>query len=560
MSQPSQRPIAPPDATPQSDIVLATLNARYIHTAFGLRYLHANLGPLAERCQIKEFTTQSRPLIVAEAILAASPRIVGLGVYIWNTTETLAVVKLLKALDPGLIVVLGGPEISFETSTQPLFVLADHVIIGEGETAFAGLCADLLSGPNTTADLGIESPSGQPPPPGKLIQGGLPSTASLVMPYDHYSATDIADRVIYVEASRGCPYRCEFCLSALDKKVRTFPLDAFLAAMRRLFDRGARSFKFVDRTFNLSPKTSEAILRFFLDIIANLAPEDSIFLHFEMVPDRFPVGLRDLIATFPPGVVQFEVGVQTLDSDVALRIDRRQKNEQIFDNLAFLIGQTGVHVHADLIVGLPGEDLASFGRGFNRLLETGVHEIQVGILKRLRGAPIARHTADWRMLYSPLPPYELLRNASLTAAEMGQMRRFARYWDVFANSGRFARTMPLVLSGPSAFLGFLRFSDWLHSHVAQTHALSLKRCVDALFSYLTSEANIAPITAAGALAQDYRRVTKKVHVPTVLQPYVDPAETAQIRASRKRPRRQQRHVDALNTGAKRAAAHVSTVP
>ncbi len=539
-----------PDA-PTFDIVLATLNARYIHAAFGLRCLQANLGSLQPASQIQEFTTQTRPLVIAETLLAASPRIVGLGVYIWNTTETLALVRLLKALEPGLIIVLGGPEISFETDQQPLFVLADHVITGEGELAFAALCHQLL-GPTANVHAAAMPAVDRPPPP-KLIPGGLPDPAALALPYDLYTDADIADRVLYVEASRGCPYRCEFCLSALDKSVRQFPLEAFLAAMTTLLDRGARSFKFVDRTFNLSPRTSEAILRFFLGRIAELGPDDGLFLHFEMVPDRFPVALRSLIAAFPPGAVQFEVGVQTLNEDVAARIDRRQRNDKVFENLHFLDQHTGVHVHADLIIGLPGEDLASFGLGFDRLLATGVDEIQVGILKRLRGAPIAHHTAAWQMLYSPLPPYELLRNRDLTATHMQQMRGFARFWDLFANSGRFQQTLPLLLAGdaPSdepdtsaaphtpntpatsgAFDAFLRFSDWLRDHVGQSHALSLQRCVGALFTYLVSVRGLRPEDAAAPLAADYRRVSKKQHVPAVLQRHVKtvsaPASSAPI--------------------------------
>ena len=507
--------------TPATEIVLVTLNARYVHSAFGLRCLQANLGELQSASQILEFTIKARPLEVAEAVLALSPRVVGLGVYVWNTRETLALVQLLRCLAPQLIIVLGGPEISYEWQEQPLFELADHVIAGEGEVAFAGLCRRLLQG--------------EVPP--KLLHGGQPDLAALMSPYDLYTNDDIANRVLYVEASRGCPYRCEFCLSSLDKQVRQFPIDGFLAALAKLVERGARGFKFVDRTFNLSPRTSEAILEFFLPHTPK-----GIFLHFEMVPDRFPTSLRALIAAFPAGSVQLEVGVQSLDPAVTARISRPQDNHKVLENLRFLVQETGVHVHCDLIVGLPGEDLTSFGRGFDALLATGVHEIQVGMLKRLRGAPIARHDDEWEMLYSPLPPYELLRSGAMSAADMARMRRFARYWDVFGNSGRFATTLPLLLEGDSAFGAFLAFSDWLHAHLGQTHELALKRSLEALLLYLVEVRRLERQVVASSLAADYRHVTRKAHVPGVLRPYVDAPAAGDAAATEHLPGRQRRHL------------------
>ena len=189
----------------------------------------------------------------------------------------------------------------------------------------------------------------------KTIPADLPDFSRLQLPYDFYDDQDIVNRVIYVEASRGCPFQCEFCLSSLDIPVRNVPLDSFLAAMTRLLDRGVRQFKFVDRTFNLNLNFSKAILEFFLNRY-----EPGLFVHFEMIPDRLPLPLREIIRQFPPGAVQFEVGIQTFNPEVAARISRRQDNNRLADNLQFLRQQTGVHVHADLIVGLPGETYRKF--------------------------------------------------------------------------------------------------------------------------------------------------------------------------------------------------------
>ena len=359
-----------------ADIVLATLNAKYAHSAFGLRYLFASLGALQARTALLEFNINQRPTDILEQIVAQKPRIVGLGVYIWNVVPTTELVRLLKVLLPDTLVVLGGPEVSYETDSQEIIDHADYVVTGEGEVSFPRLCNALLAGEAL---------------PQKVIPGQMPDTLQLPLPYHLYSDVDIAQRVVYVEASRGCPFSCEFCLSSLDTKVRRFDMPAFFAAMEDLLARGAQQFKFIDRTFNLQVTVSTAILEFFLE---RMRP--GLFLHFEMIPDRLPAELRELISRFPPGVLQFEIGVQTLTLEVEGRISRRQNHRKMAENFAFLRDSTGVHVHADLIVGLPGETMETLAASFDKLLALGPQEIQIGILKRLRGTPIVRHNRRLR--------------------------------------------------------------------------------------------------------------------------------------------------------------------
>ncbi len=473
------------------DIVLATLNAKYAHASFGLRYLLANLGALRSRTALAEVEIKQTPLEVAEAILALEPRIVGLGVYIWNARPSLDLVALLKRLRPDLRVVLGGPEVSHECDRQELVALADHTITGEADYAFRELCERLLDGrPDTDRDG---------PAPARVIHAPLPDLARLELPYHEYTDVDLAHRVIYVEVSRGCPFTCEFCLSSLDVPVRAFPIEPFLAAMDRLLQRGARQFKFVDRTFNLNLATGQAILRFFLE-----RWRDGMFLHFEMIPDRLPDGLRDLVRQFPAGALQFEIGIQSFNDEVCARIRRRQDVGRTEANLRFLREETGVHVHADLIAGLPGETLESFGAGFDRLLAAGPQEIQVGILKRLRGTPIVRHDAEWGMRYSPMPPYDILETSVLPFTEIQRLRRFARYWDLVANSGRFPKSHRLLWDGGrSPFQSLLAFSDWLFAETRQTHAIALDRLAKCLHQFLTTVQGLALEAADEALAADW---------------------------------------------------------
>jgi len=475
---------SPPVAEAGSDILLSTINARYIHASVGLRYLLANLGELQSRARIVEFEIKQRPLEIAAELLSFKPRIIGMGVYIWNASLTAEVVAILKRVSPETIVILGGPEVSYELDTQPLLELADHIITGEADLKFAEVCRHLLA---------------KGGPLQKVLPAGLPAMEQVQLPYDHYTREDLAHRVLYVEASRGCPFTCEFCLSSLDVPVRALELERFLDALQRLLDRGARVFKFIDRTFNLNIKTSSAILQFFLD-----RWQEGMFLHFEMVPDRMPPALLELLARFPKGGVQLEVGIQTFDEATAKNISRRQNYAKLEENLRFLRSRTGVHVHADLIVGLPGESLESFGRGFDQLLALNPQEIQVGILKRLRGTPIVRHDREWEMVYSPHPPYEILRNKLLNFEALQRLRRFARFWDLFANSGRFTQTLPcLWQSGQSPFESFLRFSDWLGGQAGRNHSLSLVSLAGYLHQYLSEV--VGCVDATEALRSDWYR-------------------------------------------------------
>jgi len=481
-------------------IVLGAINARYRHTAFGLRYLLANLGALAERAQIVETFVQQPASAIVDALLASEPRVVGLGVYVWNTTRALEVVTQLRARRPDLVIVLGGPEVSHEWQTQSIVELADYTVTGEGEEVFRRLCESLLDGER---------------PEEAVLHGTSPPLEQLALPYHLYTDEDLAHRVVYVEASRGCPFRCQFCLSSLDAGVRMVPREGFFTEMERLLERGARDFKFIDRTFNLRIADSVAILRFFLD---RLRP--GLSLHFEMVPDRLPEPLRELLAAFPPRTVQLEIGIQSWSEEVGRLIERRQDAERTEANLRFLAEETDVHVHADLIVGLPGEDLATFAVGFDRLLGLRPQEIQVGILKRLRGTPITVHDETRSMVYRAEPPYEIVSTSTMSVDEVEAMKRFARFWDLVANSGNFREATPLIWSTTSsAFAGFAAFSEWLHQALGRTHHIQLHELAVTVFDYLVDELDLDAGLAALAVARDIHR-TRGRKTPKVLKPHL----------------------------------------
>ncbi len=466
-------------------ILLATLNARYTHAALGLRYLLANMGPLQERTRLQEFVIGTKTTEIVEKILLHKPKIVGFGVYIWNVEETARVVAVLKRVAPDVAVVLGGPEVSYEPSEQAIVQIADYTITGWGDVSFAKLCGEILNGPK---------------PLMKIHAGVQPPLAQLVLPYSLYTDHDIKHRTIYVEASRGCPFKCEFCLSSLDKTAWPFALDGFIAELDALHARGVRLFKFLDRTFNLNIKTSLKIMQFFIDKLEQ-HPDDPVYAHFELVPDHLPEALKDGITKFPPGTLQFEIGIQSFNPEVQALVSRKQDNQKAADNIRWLCEQSHAHLHVDLIAGLPGEDVASFARGFNRLVELKPHEIQFGILKRLRGTPIIRHTAAYGMVFDPHPPYTILATNLIDFPTMQRLVRFARYWDLVANSGRFANTV-LRIMGDAPFENFMAFSDWLYATTDATHRIALERLTGLVAQWLQTQ-GVSCEAASLLLASDY---------------------------------------------------------
>jgi len=472
-----------------SDIILSTLNARYIHSSLGLRYLKANMDELIDETLILEFIINNRPIDIAESILKHNPKIVGFGLYIWNAEQTTQVVSLLKTIQPEIIVVIGGPEASFEHDKQKIVELADYVISGTADLAFAELCKTLLK--NNKQDISFNCGSTG------IIKADPVPLPFLKLPYSFYSDEDVKNRVIYVEASRGCPFKCEFCLSSLDKTAWPFELDLFLKEMETLYDRGVRDFKFIDRTFNLKIKSSIQILEFFLERM-----DENLYLHFELIPDHLPEKLKNIIHKFPEGSLQFEIGVQTFNPEVQALISRKQDNEKSKNNIRWLREESHAHLHTDIIMGLPGESVESIASSFNQLIALNPHEIQMGILKRLRGTPLIRHTETYDMRYNPEAPYNILSTNLIDFHTMQRLNRFARFWDMIANSGRFTYTLPIIL-GNDGFNRFIKLSDQLFETSGQTYKISLARLFEMLFSILKDKLRIEENSVREVLWKDY---------------------------------------------------------
>jgi len=518
-------------------IVLCTINAKWIHPSLALRLLKANLPPdiPADDCAILEFALRQPLAEKTSAILAQAPKILALSVSVWNHNATL---ELLGALEEAgwparPVIVLGGPEITGlmrDDAIPALFRYADFVIGGEGEAIFAELCRAVLKDPEAAKKRF-----------GKYINAGNVQLAAIKGAYELYSDEDIHRKLIYVEASRGCPYACAFCQSAVDAgnnnqqnaavypvrefpvrefPVREFPIEEFLdnleKLLRRCNDGGTdsqvktRTVKFLDRSFNVNIPRALRILEFCLAKTAQPEFQNTLQFHFEMVPAVFPTELRNMLALFPPGSLRLEIGIQSFNPLSCALIKRNSSPERELETIKFLREKTNAVIHADLIAGLPGEDINSFGRGFDclwialtaniippcedpseNILQTAApFEIQPGILKCLPGTPIRvmAETGSFAVRYNNAPPYDVIETDCLSVTDMEKIKNFARFWELIVN--RQSRLLPLAAPpGVPVFARFMELSQKLLDRFGKNWGIPKDALEEAVITICTARAD-----------------------------------------------------------------------
>ncbi len=464
-------------------LVLATVNARYYHTSVGLRCLYANMGTLKDRTLIMEFESKCPAERVATAILSKKPVIVGLGVYIWNHSVTAQIAEQIKTVNPAITLIAGGPEVSWLPPEHPLLSLFDYIIPGEADAAFAQLCSDILLKKHTRRGLQYEN---------------RPDLHTLFSPCMEYSDEDLAQRITYIEASRGCPCRCDYCLSARESGVRFFPMETVLKNIDKLVRRGARQFNFIDRSFNRMPTVWRPVLQGLLqyrDVLRSV--------HFEFTGDLLPDELKTMLVAFPPGLLQLEVGVQTLNEEVNELINRQQDSRRTLENLDWLTRSSGAHIHVDMIAGLPTETEDSIAATLNALVRMQPHEIQVGTLKKLPGTPLHRHIAPHEMVFDETPPYTLLSSSTLSASTVKAIQRFAAYWNLYYNRQHFPRSLPFLWKTGSPYRDFMKFTAYLSERLKKTHSIALNVRAELLYRYLVDETGLEESRVSHAIMLDY---------------------------------------------------------
>ncbi|MFQ5672811.1 MAG: DUF4080 domain-containing protein [Nitrospinales bacterium] len=441
------------------NIGIVTLNAKFIHTSLSLRYLRnaareAGFGNV----WIEEFVIDQPVWKVAAEILRRQPDVVGIGVYIWNRQQSFQLIELLKKQNPELTVAVGGPEVSFESAFSPEYT----VISGEGESKWVEFLNYRKRGESPAADVlcrwrtyGTDLPPWRPP-------------------YLEEDLSNLENRIVYLETSRGCPYRCSFCLSALDETARYFDDDQVRGQIERLAKAGARTIKFIDRTFNLRPKRMQALMQW-------LAQFRGTSFHFEVVGDILTADILDFLKTVPEGMFQFEIGVQTVDGGVQSIIRRKQDNRRVFEAVENLVRENRVHVHCDLIFGLPDESFDGILQSFSTLVKLRPHELQLGFLKFLPGAPIRDLIETHEYRFQSFPPYEVVSHKGLSADQVIYLKKFAEVFDRFYNSKRFRFSIDRLLETWEPAKLFDRLLQYMETNDLFMRGLSLDRIYQVFF-------------------------------------------------------------------------------
>ncbi|MBC8287608.1 MAG: DUF4080 domain-containing protein [Nitrospinae bacterium] len=432
-------------------IGLITLNAKFIHSSLSLRYLRnfsRNAG--YQNIWIREFVINQPIWKIAAEIQKLKPAVLGVGIYIWNRSQSLELIERLQKQMPHLKIVAGGPEVSFEKEHS----LPCPVISGEGEKKWLEFL-ELTRKQETPSEAVLTR--------WRTFGTDLPE---LIPPYLEEDFPRLKNRIVYFETSRGCPYLCSFCLSALDKTVRYFDDETIQSQIKELITAGIQKIKFVDRTFNLKPGRMKKLMQWLTQFEGNE-------FHFEVVGDILTADILDFLATVPPGMFQFEIGIQTTTEAVQETIQRKQNNEKLFETIRQLVEQDRIHFHCDLIFGLPGETLEDIRQSFSEVMALRPHELQLGFLKFLPGAPINNLVEKEQYQHHSTPPYELISHQHLSAEEVLYLKEFEDIFDRYYNSKRFRFSIHYLLEKMNPVTLFDRLRDQHESRELLMNPVSL---------------------------------------------------------------------------------------
>lgn len=416
--------------------ILTTLNAKYIHTSLALRWLYvANRDK--HDISIREYVIKEDPVRIAEDILASDPDIIGISVYIWNVEKSKQLVAALKERNPKLIIILGGPEVTYEPEYFLKYWAIDYIISGEGEFVLG----ELLSAIKHDKPTEIDGVSHVGHISRTVVKADLEKLSVLPSPYTlEEDKAEMKNRLLYFETSRGCPYQCQYCLSSLEKGVRYFPQEYIFDNLGHLIGNGARQIKFLDRTFNLNKEHTKDIFNF---LIKN--HRSGLSIQFEIYADLLTDEMIDYLNdTLPEKYFRFEIGIQSTYEPTNAAVKRKQDFALLAGNIRKLMAGGKIDLHLDLIAGLPYETLERFIKSFNDVFELRGKEVQLGFLKMLRGTALRRDSDRYGYKYSPLAPYEIQYNNDISKEELERIHEAEHALEKYWNSGKFTRTMKVL--------------------------------------------------------------------------------------------------------------------
>lgn len=438
--------------------VICALNSKYIHSSLApwcLFTAFESSGIKDCECKVVEGTINEKSENIYVRLLDEKPQMVAFSCYIWNIGKVLELAERLKK--EGVIIALGGPEVSYrQRDILEKYPFVDFVLSGEGEEIFP----KLVSAISQCKEPDIKGVSCRKNSEIIISDGEFIDFENTVSPYCQEYFEVLGNRIAYIESSRGCPFSCAFCLSGRCGKVRYIPLERVKGEILQLCEMGAKTIKFVDRTFNCNPGRATESLRFIKDEYGKTIPEDVCF-HFEIAADILTEDLFEVIGQLPVGAVQFEVGIQSFNEKTLNKINRKTNVDLVESNVKRLLSFGNCHVHIDLIAGLPFEGYQSFIEGFNRAYSIGANMLQLGFLKILHGSPMGEDKESYPCVYSSTAPYEVVSTPYITEEELAELHICENETDRLYNSGRFSRTLSYVTRFMSPYDLFFGFGEFL---------------------------------------------------------------------------------------------------
>ncbi|KZL88823.1 coproporphyrinogen III oxidase [Clostridium magnum DSM 2767] len=410
-------------------LALVAVNSQFIHSNLAVKYLKAYTKDLDYNCNIMEFSVNDNIQRVVEEIISEKPNIVAFSCYIWNMYYVKQLSDLIKLIDPNISILYGGPEVSYDSEAilKDTANNVDYIIEGEGEESYREFIESIISNRSLEGVKGIYYKEN-----GIVKYGGkrkLMDLNKLIFPYNEED--DLNNKIIYFEASRGCPFNCKYCLSSSTLGVRFLDIERVKIDLKFLVDKKVRLVKFVDRTFNCNNKFAIEIWNYLISL------DTETTFHFEISADILNEEQLRVLEKAPKGRFQFEVGVQTTNDEVLKNINRFVQFEDIKEQVVKLNKFGNIKQHLDLIAGLPGEDFISFKKSFNDLYSIQPDEIQLGFLKVLKGTLMKEEAAKWGIIHSPYTPNEVLKTNAISYEELILLKRVEKMVDKYYNSQKF---------------------------------------------------------------------------------------------------------------------------
>lgn len=480
--------------------LICTLNSKYIHSTLAPWCLFTACKAYCKEeieLHVTEGTINENQLSLTERLISENADAYAFSCYIWNIEKTLKLCEKIKAASKSIKVILGGPEVSYnqrELLTENKCL--DYILSGEGEVSLPQLINNLFLGGDTDIPS-LASRKGDE----IIVDTRMPDTDISVSPYCKEYFDSLNGRIAYIESSRGCPFSCAFCLSGRCTGVRYIDLERVKSEMIHLSACGAKTVKFVDRTFNCNKERAGEILRFIIEHRGGAISEDTCF-HFEIAADLLDEELFEIIEKLPGGSVQFEVGIQSFNESTLKAINRRTDIKRVEENVRRLVSLGSCHIHIDLIAGLPDESYESFVVGFNRAYGIGANMLQLGFLKLLRGSPMAENPERFPCEHMNTPPYEVVSTPWITSEELHKLHIAENELERIYNSGRFRRTLAYVLSkGITPYGLFLGFGEHLDS-IGEKESIPLDRYTNLLFNWLSAVDGVDRMTLRNRMIHD----------------------------------------------------------